>query len=115
MFERVAILKKLCGGREVNKWEDFPSLTRDRYKIIASLFPGYAVHACGSRVNGSYVDEDDGEERRVLRASLGKTNSVSDYDFIVHHSAIPLEPLPPWADRLKPHVSHGRIIEVPHG
>lgn len=111
--ERALITRQLCQGRSVLSWKDFPEATAKRYQAIAALFPDHVIRACDSRVDGYYVDAADPAERRALRARLGKGNYVSDYDFVVDARAVPTGPLPSWADRLRPHVSHGRTIEVP--
>lgn len=113
--DRPRILKALQEGRSVREWSGFPDETKRRYEAIAALFPNFTVKACGSRVDGHYIDEGDSQERLEMRSLLGKRNLVSDYDFVVDHTATPIKDLPPWADRLRPHISHGLTIEVPRG
>lgn len=102
----------LVRGRSSIRFTDLPPSTQGKYREIAKLFPGEVVYACGSRVTGEYIDNGD-PRIASLRKSVGKTiRRDSDYDFIVRTGAIPVGPIPSWADRLPDHTPQLMMVAV---
>lgn len=105
---------QLIERRRVIRWSDFPARTQSIYLSIAQNFPAEAVFACGSRVRGDYVEIDDPGVVRQWRAMAGKADKlVSDFDFYVSLSAVPVDPLPDYCDRLRHGIPEAEKILVP--
>lgn len=73
--------KRLARSRSVMSFDKLPAMTKEKFLIIASHFPGRRVFAVGSRINGDFIDEGSPEKIHKMRSDLLKkvTNS-SDYD-----------------------------------
>lgn len=68
-------------SRSVKTFARLPSMTRERFLMLASLFPGRKVYATGSRITGEYIDKDSPKKVIKMRAELLKKETpVSDYD-----------------------------------
>lgn len=94
---------------EMRRYEELsamPSYMRERFLLLASLFPGRMVYAAGSRVSGGYVEEWSDDNVRELRRKLGKKDRrKSDYDIALDmQQGERVEELraalPSWADLL---------------
>jgi len=104
----------LIEKRKVQKWEDFDERTKGVYRHIASLFPGFPVYACGSRVRGDRVEYLDKDEVRQWRAIAGKADKdVSDYDFWTSLDAVQVGELPRYADRIRNGIPDDEKILIP--
>ena len=104
----------LIEQRRITTWDDFSKGTQFSYRIIAELFPGHDVYACGSRVRGDYVSGSDSDVVREWRRQAGKAAKfASDYDFWVDLSAEPMGGIPEWADRLRHGVPDDEKILIP--
>lgn len=101
-FQGLEELEAIRKERGAKDWEDLPETMRRAYAILASLFPGIMVAACGSRVRGDYVEAWMPDSFRRLRQSAGMAwKTQSDYDFVAFTTGGPISDLPEWADRLK--------------
>lgn len=68
-------------SRSVKKFGQLPPMTRERFLLLASLFPGRKVYATGSRITGEYIDKDSPKKVIKMRTDLLKKETVSsDYD-----------------------------------
>lgn len=73
--------KALAKARRVSVFDKMPIASRDKFLILASLFPGRKVYACGSRVTGEYVETDSPKNVLKMREVLLKKEvKESDYD-----------------------------------
>lgn len=106
-------LDEIAAKRRVHSFDEFPIATQERYRLIASLFNGHQVYACGSRVTGHYLDLTDSHEVRRARRQAGKLKAESDWDFWVENSAQPNSTLPLWADRHRGGMHPNDMIAVP--
>lgn len=68
-------------SRSVETFEQLPTLTRERFLFLASLFPGRNVYATGSRITGEFIDKDSPQIVITMRKQLlKKETQQSDYD-----------------------------------
>ena len=68
----------------VKEYSEFEHRIKIKYRMIADLYPGIQVYACGSRVRGDYIEPWHSEFWRVKDARLraGMANKQkSDYDY----------------------------------
>lgn len=76
--------RQFANSRRVASFQQFPTLTQNKYFEIAALFPGRRVYATGSRVTGEFIELGANEKVKKMRADLLKKNvAVSDYDFTI--------------------------------
>lgn len=76
--------KALANARQVRVFDKMPAGAREKFLILASLFPGRKVYACGSRVTGEYVENDSpGNVLKMREVLLKKKAKESDYDIWV--------------------------------
>lgn len=114
----VADIEDLRRLRHVVHFQEFPLKTRQVYLRIAECFAGHQVYACGSRVDGDYIDADDSnfDDIRAVRLRAFKADKIeSDFDFYVEGDVAPIFPLDKVggkADRLKI-IHHMNTVEVP--
>lgn len=98
----------------VETWNDMPAYMRVVYLELSGYFPGVQLFACGSRVNGGYVEKWSSHEFRQLRASAGRTNKdSSDYDFICPEPCQPVKNLPGHFDRVRYLPQGEKSIPIP--
>lgn len=109
------ILQRFFSGlRAPASFEKMDVQTQQRYGMIYDCFPGVQIFACGSRVNGDYVDAWSEPHIREMRRALGKAEKVeSDFDFWVPSNISPVFDLPTFADRLFYLPAGERKIPVP--
>lgn len=122
-FEPVVVDKTLLEmvrlERAVSVFERFKNSTADKYREIASLYPGVQVYACGSRVRGDWWDSNQIEWPNtdiILQARHEggmRTDKFSDYDFWVPADALPERPLPVWADRFRGKFNEKEMVAIP--
>ena len=108
-------LEILSEQRAIFDWNGFDTVTAMRYTIIAGLFPGRQVFACGSRVRGDYIDANSPPFVLEARKLAGKaTKDESDYDFFIPGPHIePVNQLPKWADYVRHIAPDETIIQIP--
>lgn len=113
---------RIAQDRRVKSFEEMPEDTKEKYLVLASLFPGRQIWACGSRVSGEFIGSEFPDRSfsiRWMRKELGRAEKPqSDYDFWM-----PLLPgenrveimmlLPSWADLLPHGVPDEQKILVP--
>ena len=81
-YKENATARQIADSRRFETWEQMPAYMRANYLRIADCYAGSQVFACGSRVNGEYVERWHGEEIREMRNNLMKSEKEeSDYDF----------------------------------
>ena len=116
------VLRPIPNARMGNVWksrapasfEKMDVQTQQRYGMIYDCFPGIQIFACGSRVNGDYVDTWSEPHIREMRRALGKADKdESDFDFWVPSNISPVSILPTFADRLFYLPAGERKIPVP--
>lgn len=111
--------RKIAKSRSFTQFVQMPAYMKDKYLQISGLFPGIQFYACGSRVNGEYVDQWSGDAIQRLRVKLGKPVKMeSDYDVCIEiKPGMNLEQikeqLPPWADLLNYGVPDDEKIPIP--
>jgi len=104
-----ALARDWADARKFYDFSELPKYMKTRYSILSSLFPDRQVYACGSRINGEYVEDWSGPEVDEMRAQLMKqVKRTSDYDFFM--DIPPKEPIPEWADFV---LRTERKIEIP--
>lgn len=117
-FRDVEEIEDLRKQRRVERFAEMPMKTRHVYLRIAECFAGNQVYACGSRVDGDYIDADDAnfEAIRAIRLRAFKADKPeSDFDFYVEGDVEPIfgfENIGGKADRLKI-VHNMSTVEVP--
>lgn len=112
---------EIAQTRSYKTFYEMPKYMQERYLYIAGLFPGVQIYACGSRVNGEYIEEFSGASIKRLRVDLGKLDKTeSDYDFcadIVAPDQLSYQvtmgkmrrEIPFWADLLRGAPEHEKI------
>lgn len=89
----VEAIEDLRRMRKVSHFDEFPMSTRQVYQRIAECFAGHQVYACGSRVDGDYIDKDDPNFdiiRNIRLRAFKSDKTESDFDFYVEASAEPI-------------------------
>ena len=95
-------------------WLDLPAYMRAVYVDLSGYFPGVQLWACGSRVNGGYVEKWSSDQFRQLRLAAGRSNKdSSDYDFFAPEGAHPVKSLPNHFDRVRYLPPGEHLIEIP--
>lgn len=111
--------ERIAKTRSFSQFAQMPAYMQDKYLQIAGLFPGIQFYACGSRVNGEFIESWSGDAIKRLRTELGKPDKEeSDYDVCADLSDGTTidkirEQLPPWADILLHGVPPEEKLPIP--
>lgn len=111
--------RRFISARRFKSFSQLPEYMQARFLELAAMFMGREVWACGSRVNGTWIEKDSLPEVARMREGLGKAPKIeSDYDVY-----FPLKPdedrgeilsrLPKWADLLPHGVPPDEKILIP--
>lgn len=118
--------ERIAKSRSFSTFAQMPTYMQDRYMQIASLFPGVQFYACGSRVNGEYIETWSGSGIKKLRGTLNKPDKKeSDYDFCIDIPAhidkkgegdflnIVKDSAPKWSDLMRTGIPPNEKIPIP--
>ncbi len=116
VFENDEMAAAKANARAFATWEEMPYQSKMKYLEIADSVPGVQLYACGSRIDGTYVDGLSSGDIRAMRRALRKPDKfVSDYDVCMDGGEIDRqlvrERLPMFADLL--HHGVEKKIKIP--
>jgi hypothetical protein len=81
-YKENATARQMANTRRFETWGQMPPYMRVNYLRIADQYAGSQVFACGSRVNGEYLERWSSNDVRDMRSGLMKSEKEeSDYDF----------------------------------